>query len=153
MATECFKIEWTGYYSLDKAKNQPEAKKLGLYAVYRVTSYGERILWYLGKATEIRARLNQHIQSWQKAFPPRELDRLQITIGALTSLDGKSATQVQLKHIESMFLNEYHPKGNAKSTMKGYKGRSILVVSNGKIGQFSKLTTHDKHLLKLLRAA
>jgi hypothetical protein len=151
MATACYRIEWTGYYSLDKAKNQPEARKLGLYAVYKPTFSGERILLYVGKATEIGTRLNQHRQELQKFSSPEELNELQIAIGVLTSLDGKPATQVQLTDIESLFRNVYHPKGNAKSTMMGYTGRSALVVSTGKIEQFKKLTVHDKNLLKLIK--
>jgi hypothetical protein len=150
VATQCFKIEWSGFYSLNEVKSQPEAKKLGLYVVYRTTPSGKRNLWYIGKATEIETRINQHKQQWQQGFTPRELNRLQVLIGVLTSLDGKPATQGQLRDIESLFINEYHPQGNAPSTMKGYRGRSVIIANIGKMGRFA--VTHDKNLLKLLKA-
>jgi hypothetical protein len=151
MPTECYKIEWTGFYTLDKAHSQPEARKLGLYAVYKPVLFDEPILWYIGKATEIGAQLNKHRQEWQKILSPEQLNELEITIGVLTSLDGMPATERQLGDVESLFLNEYHPKGNDPSTMKGYKGRSALVVSTGKRVKVRKLTAHDKNLVKLIK--
>lgn len=150
MATECFKIDWTGYYSFNKAKSRPEARKLGLYAIYKPT-FDERILLYVGKATDIGTRLNQHKQALQRLYSPEELNEVQIAIGVLTSLDGKSVNQGQLKDVESLFINKYKPERNAPSTKRGYTGRSALVVSTGKTGRFNKLTTHDKALLILIK--
>jgi hypothetical protein len=150
MATECFKIEWTGYYSFNKATSRPEANKLGLYAIYKPT-FDEKNLLYVGKATKIGTRLNQHRQALQRLSSPEEVNELQIAIGVLTLLDGKSANQGQLKDIESLFINRYKPERNAPSTKKGYTGRSALVVSTGKTGRFNKLTTHDKTLSILIK--
>jgi len=152
MATECFKIEWTGYYTVDEAHSQPEARKLGLYAVYKA-DFGEKTLLYIGKATGIGTRLNHYRQTLQKFFPPEELKELQIYIGVLTSLDGESVDQKQLKNIESLFINVYKPERNGESTKKGYKGRSALVVSIGEIGKFKMLTAHDKKLRRLIKDA
>jgi hypothetical protein len=149
MATECFKIEWTGYYSLDNAQNRPEARKLGLYAIFK-PDFDERILLYIGKAAEIGARLTQHKQEWRQLYSPEELDEVEIAIGVLTSLDGDPVDREQLKDIESLFINKYKPKRNAPSTKSAYRGRSALVVNTGKRGEFSKITTHDKRLIALL---
>jgi hypothetical protein len=151
MATECYKIEWTGFYSLSEANSRPEAKKLGLYVVFRRTSSGSRIPLYIGKATEIGTRLNKHRQEWQQILSPSVLNKLQIAIGVLTSLDGKPVTQKQLSDIEKLVLYEEHPERNAPSTKKAYTGRSLIVVNTGKMGRF--ITTHDKRLLKLIKVA
>jgi len=147
---DCFKIDWSGFYPLNEAKSRPEARNLGLYAVYKPEA-NRKILWYVGKATEIGTRLNKHRQEWQQALTPKELDRLLVAIGVLSYLEGSHISPKQLNDIESLFRHEYNPKRNDKSTMKGYQGDSILVVSTGKIGQFDKLTVHDKPLLKLIR--
>lgn len=149
MATECYKIEWTGYYSLRDVDSRPEARKLGLYVVY--ASKSSTIPLYIGKATEIRTRLNKHRQEWQQALTPGALNRLQVAIGVLTSLDGKPATQKQLSDIEKLYLCECRPKRNAPSTMKAYTGRPIIVINTGKMGRF--IVTHDKRLLKLIKVA
>lgn len=149
MATECFKIEWTGYYSLGNAQNRPEARKLGLYAIFK-TDFDDRDLLYIGKAAEIGVRLTQHKQEWRQLYSPEELDEVEIAIGVLTSLDGDPVNREQLKDIESLFINKYKPKRNAPSTKTGYRGRSALVVSTGKKGQFGNITTHDKRLITLL---
>jgi len=106
---------------------------------------------YIGKATEIRTRLEKHRQEWQQVLSPSVLNRLRIAIGVVTSLDGKPATQKQLSDIEKLVLCEERPERNARSTMKGYAGPSIIVVNTGKMGRW--ITTHDKQLLKLIKVA
>jgi hypothetical protein len=147
---DCFKIEWFGFYSLNVAKNRPEARKLGLYAVYKPAS-GKRVLWYIGKAKEIGSRLNQHIQEWQQVLAPKQMEKLSVTIGVIDPLEGSRISPTQLNDIESLFRHEYKPKRNDKSTMKGYGGRSIFVISTGKTGGFNKITAHNKPLLKLIK--
>jgi len=147
---DCFKIDWSGFYSLNEAKNRPEANNLGLYAVYKPKS-NRKFLWYIGKAKEIGARLNKHRQEWQQVLTPREMDRLQITIGVISPLEGSSISPKQLNDIESLFRHEYNPERNDKSTMKGYRGSSVLIVSTGKTVQFDKLTVHNKPLLTLIK--
>jgi len=147
---DCFKINWTGYYSLNEAKSCREAKKLGVYAVYRPIG-GKKVLWYFGKATEIGARLDDHRKEWQQVLSQNQIGKLQVAIGVIEFLEGNQVSQKQLGHIESLYLNEYRPKRNNESTMKGYKGDSILIINTGKTGQFPKITVHDKPLLKLIR--
>jgi hypothetical protein len=149
MATECYKIEWTGRYSLSEANSRPEARKLGLYIVYASSS--STIPLYIGKATEIGTRLKRHREGWQRVLSPSELNTLRIAIGVLTSLDGKPATPKQLSDVEKLYLCKYRPKRNAPSTMQRYSGRSMIVVSTGKKGRF--VVASDKQLVKLIKAS
>jgi len=151
VATECYKIEWTGFYSLNEANSRPEARKAGLYIVFRFTPSGGTEPMYIGKATEIGTRLNKHRQEWQQVLSPSALNKLKIAIGVLTSLDGKPATQKQLSDIEKLVLYVERPERNAPSTKRAYTGRSAIVVNTGKMGRF--ITTHDKRLLKLIKVA
>ena len=147
---DCFSITWSGFFTLDSAKSQPEARKLGLYAVYKPDS-GKKLLWYLGKAKEIGTRLNKHRQDWQQVLTPAQMNRLQVAIGVLEPLEGSRISPTQLNDIESLFRHEYKPKRNDKSTTKGYTGRSVLVISSGKTGLFDKITVHNKALLKSIK--
>lgn len=149
MATQCYRIDWTGFYSLDEAESRPEARKLGLYGVYRFTP--RRMPVYIGKATEIGTRLNKHRQEWRQLLGPSVLNKYRVAIGVVTSLDGKPATQKQLRDIEKLVLCEARPERNAPSTKKGYAGPSIILVNTGKMGRW--IDTHDKQLLKLIKVA
>jgi predicted GIY-YIG superfamily endonuclease len=147
---DCFKIDWTGYYSLNEAINRHEAKKMGVYAVYKPTTK-KKSLWYFGKATNIGKRLDDHRKEWQQALSPVQMSKLQVAIGVVKSLEREKTSQPQLGYIESLFINEYKPERNDLSTKKGYKGKSVLIISAGKTGLFSKITTHDKNLLKQIK--
>lgn len=149
MGTQCYKIEWTGRYSLSQANSRPEARKLGLYMVF--ASSTSTIPLYIGKSTELGKRLNKHRQNWQQVLSPSALNALRIAIGVLTSLDGTPATPKQLSDVEKLYLCEYRPKRNAPSTMQRYTGRSIIVVSTGKKGRF--ILASDKQLVKLIKSA
>lgn len=147
---DCFKIDWTGYYSLNDAINRHEANTMGVYAVYKPTTK-KKSLWYFGKATNIGKRLDDHRKEWQQALSPVQMSKLQVAIGVVKFLEGEKVSQPQLGCIESLFINEYEPERNDPSTKKGYKRKSILIISTGKIGLFSKITIHDKNLLKQIK--
>ena len=147
---DCFRIDWTGYYSLNDAIGRQEAKKLGVYAVYKPTTK-KKSLWYFGKATNIGKRLDDHRKEWQQILSPTQMSKLQVAIGVIKLLEGEKVSQPQLKDTESLFINEYNPERNDPSTKKGYKGKSILIINTGKIGLFSKITIHDKSLLKQIK--
>jgi hypothetical protein len=147
MATECYRIEWTGRYSLSEASSRPEARKLGLYMVFASSTSTNPL--YIGKATRLGTRINRHRQDWRSS--PSELNTVRIAMGVLTSLDGKPATQKQLSDVEKFLIWHDRPKRNAESTKQRYTGRSIIVVSVGRKGRL--VLASDKQLVKLIRTS
>lgn len=154
MAIECYKIEWTKPYSFKEAINRPEARQLGIYAIYDTIKTKKRLI-YIGKSQEIGRRLVEHQQGISH-FMGKTSKKPHCSFGTIYSLSGSITTadisQKQLRDVESFFINEFQPSGNNSSTKKRYKGTSLIVINTGKPISFGKIVAHNKDLLKLIKA-
>jgi hypothetical protein len=151
---ECFKIDWKGFYTANEARNQAVASGNGVYAIYETgkgkSSSKTPKLWYVGKARQLGNRIRQHEQSLAHRGVKGNY-----CIGIIYFLkDGRDHSRInsaQLGNVESFLINSRKPEGNADSTKKGYKGKPILTINIGKIGEFEGVMCNDSNLLSLLQ--
>ena len=152
MAIECYKVEWTKPYPFKEAVNRPEARQIGIYAIYR--SAGSKKPQYIGKSQELGRRLGEHQQGFSHTGV-KDTKKIFYSFGTIYSLSGSITTAdispQQLRDVESFFINELQPLGNDIATKKHYKGISLIVINTGKPVPFSKVMAHNKDLLKLLK--
>ena len=134
MAIECYKVEWTKPYPFKEAVNRPEARQVGIYAIYKTASSKQKPL-YIGKSQDLGRRLGEHQQGFSH-IGGKNTKKLSYSFGTIYSLSGSITTAdispQQLRDVESFFINELQPLGNGAATKKRYKGASLIVINIGK---------------------
>lgn len=154
MPIECYKIDWSKPFSFTEAVNQPEARQLGIYAIYKTVS-AKKILCYIGKSQEIGRILSEHKQGISHMFSEKDIKKHCVCFGTIYWLRGSISTvdisPQQLREVESFFINELRPDGNGESTKKRYIGESVIIINTGKLISLDKVMAHNKELLKLLK--
>lgn len=143
---------------MDKAINQPEARKAGVYAIIMSDEWGNRELFYIGQAKELGQRITQHYQELSHALTQTQLANRSIYMGVIYSLDNvTNDIKPSLNDIESLFISRFQPQGN-KTAKQRYSGKSIIIINTGKLppykdATFPKIMSHDAELLKQLKKA
>ncbi len=148
---EWFKIDWKGYYSIDTAPDKPEAKDIGVYAIYEMKGREPEKLLYVGETytQTFSTRLKQHRKDW---IPRYEGTKMAVCFGKIAFPAGKKISRQIVLDIERLLIHKLIPPINT-SGKKGYKGREIFVFNIGKNGngKIHSLITDDKEFLPLLR--
>ena len=153
MAIECFKIEWTKPFPLDKVLLQPEAKGGGIYFLFKG---GTRKPLYIGKATRFDNRLSTHKQSLFRMMSEAERKRCTARLGLISSFErnrmSDTITPAQLGSVENFFITKLQPKGNGDSTKKRDTGKyPLIVINTGNLcNGLEKFMSQSTELLKAL---
>jgi len=153
MAIECFEIKWTKTYPFDKALLQPEAKRGGVYALFK----GEvKKPHYIGKATRFDNRLSKHKRSIFRMMNEAERKKCYISFGIVSSFEISHMTDVvtdtQLSSIENFLIMRLQPIGNGDSTKKRYTGKLPMIIANtGNVfNGLNKFMSQNNELLQVL---
>ena len=156
MAIECFKIEWTKPSPFDKALLKPEAKRGGVYALFK----GEtKKPYYIGKANRFDKRLSTHKQTIFRMMSEAERRKCRISFGIVSSFETSHMTDVipavQLGPIENFLIMRVQPIGNGDSTKKRYTGRLPMIIANtGSVFRgLNKFMSQNNELLQVLGKA
>jgi excinuclease UvrABC nuclease subunit len=131
MAIECFEINWTKPFPLEKIARQIEAKRGGIYFIFK-SGVGKP--YYIGKATNFEKRLNTHKQAFSRIMSEAELKRCTVRLGLISSFEtthmSDTFTSTQLGSIENFFITQLQPKGNGGNTKKRDTGKYPLIAIN-----------------------
>ena len=156
MAIECFKIAWTKSSPFDKALLKPEAKRGGVYALFK----GEtKKPLYIGKANRFDKRLSTHKQTIFRMMSEAERRKCRISFGIVSSFDishmTDAITDAQLGGIENFLIMKVQPSGNGDSTKKRYTGKLPIIIANtGSVFRgLNRFMSQNKELLQVLGKA
>jgi len=153
MAIECFKIEWTKAFPLDKVLLQPEAKRGGIYFLFKG---GIRKPYYVGKATRFDSRLSTHKQSFFRMMSETERKKCSVRLGFISSFEkshmSDTITPTQLSSIENFFITKLQPTGNGESTKQRDTGKyPLIAINTGSLPYgLDKFMSQSTELLKAL---
>ncbi|HEY40300.1 MAG TPA: hypothetical protein G4O18_00375 [Dehalococcoidia bacterium] len=153
MAIECFKIEWTKPFLFDKVLLQPEAKRGGVYALFKK---GTTKAYYIGKATRFDSRLSIHRQSIFRLMSEAERKRCFVRLGLISSFEvnhmSDTVSASQLGGIENFLITRLQPIGNGDSTKRRDTAKYPMIVINtgNTFGGLQKYMSQSSELLKAL---
>jgi len=153
MAIECFKIEWTKLFSFDKALLQPQAKRKGVYGLFKGKA---QKLYYIGKSGTFGNRLSFHRQSIFRMMSEPERKRGYISFGTVSSFEISHMTDIvtdtQIRSIENSLIMTLQPIGNGGSTKIRDTGKlPMIIVNTGTLFKgLQKFMSQNKELLQVL---
>jgi len=144
-------IEWEGPYTVDGAKKAKVAQTFGLYAIHR-RQRGREKLVYVGRVywQSFAKRLSQHRRDWLDER--YDDDEVAVYFGVVRPSTGRRISFERVADAEGLLIHELTPPHNTASK-RGYKGRDLLVINTGKVGDLDQIVTSDKSLLTLLSGA
>jgi hypothetical protein len=156
MPIECFKIEWTKSLPFNKALLQPEAKRRGVYALFKGNI---KKPYYIGKARTFDNRLSIHKQSIFRMMSEAERKKCYISFGIVSSFKishmTDAITDAELRSVESFLITRIQPIGNGDSTKKRYTGKLPMIIANtgSMFKGLQKFMSQNNDLLKVLGKA
>ncbi|GAB6427599.1 hypothetical protein bcgnr5372_37630 [Bacillus luti] len=117
-------IRWSKLCKLSEIHNHEHAYSKGIYAIYRVYSGNETLL-YIGKTKRnFQKRLSEHHKDWIC-----DAKGIQVRLGILEFPDGERYSENKLADVESLLIHWQEPPENT-SSINFYRGRDILEVVN-----------------------
>ncbi len=117
-------IRWSKLCKLSEICNHEHAYSKGIYAIYRVYS-GKETLLYIGKTKRsFQKRISEHHKDW--LYGSRGI---QVRLGVLEFPDGGRYSEGKLSEVESLLIHLVGPPENT-SSINFYRGRDILEVVN-----------------------
>ena len=140
----CFKNEWR-VNSFENAQHRPEAGSLVFMPFIK-----EKTSRKVGDGKSDGKRFPTYPAS--PIFLQERNQKICFLFGTISSLGHSSnavfPTDSSRQKVSSLSC---HQKGIAHTTMKGYKGESLLAINLGKIGEFDKVMCHNADLIPLLK--
>jgi len=153
VAVECFKIEWTRLFPFDKALLQPEAKRGGVYSLFKGENQKPH---YIGKANRFDKRLTTHKRAIFRMMSETERKKCRISFGIVSSFEmsrmSDAVTDAQLRSIENFPITRIQPIGNGDSTKKRDTGKFPMIIANtGTLFKgLKRLMSQSDELLRVL---
>jgi hypothetical protein len=133
-------IKWNGPYKFENFHQYEVAYSNGIYAITRVWSNNETLL-YLGKTIrEFTIRLTEHQKEWLNGVR----GQIKVRCGVLEFEQGRNYSKSKLSDVEALLINWHKPLYNTMS-MNYYYGRDDLAIINkGRRGLLvAKVSTDD----------
>lgn len=152
MAIECFKIEWTKPFPFDKALLQPQAKRKGVYGLFKGKA---QKLYYIGKSGTFGNRLSFHRQSIFRMMSEPERKRCYISFGVISSFEISHMTDVvtdtQIRSIENFLITTLQPIGNGRNTKRDTGKLPMIIANTGTLFKgLQKFMSQNNELLQVL---
>ena len=146
---EWFRVHWKGPFSVDVSPNRPEARGIGVYAIYGMQGREFHRLLYIGETYKqnFGTRLKQHKKDWlDKVEEPKKA----VCFGVVYLPKDKRISGKRVLDVERFLIHKKSPPFNNVSK-RGYKGREILVINTGKLGLLPVAAADDDDFIALLR--